>query len=630
MTDPANLDTNVVYDGSRHATKVTAASIGTEGYKAEYDSGGRVTKTIDPLLKNTTYAYDSAGNLTATTDPNGLISYTYYDSSGRMTQQIEPAPRNYSTYYYYADGCGGCSATSNATSTQNTWYDVYVRCDGANITVYRAERGSGSEMTQVLSTSSSAVDGSGFLKLTTYGSFRFDDLRMASDVLSTTTTYTYTNANKLSTSTNPSDGSMTYGYDTWGRMCDKVSGGGDWTAYTYRYDSKLCTVTSTIPDESDVVNNYDGVGKLRSITTGGATKKLRWDAGWHPINLEDANGNLTATFVHDPAREAAGSVLAAHVGSNPESGGTWAYLSQDHLGSTRHLRGQDRASLGTYEYTPYGDPYIATGMDLPQKFTGHWQVPQAGFYYTPYREYAPGLSRWLTRDPVGTAAGQNLYSYVQGRPLKSADPLGLQSSIITEVSRKCVDAVLVVLHDLSNQSYSEHGDCPISWHGARTVEVRIMDPFTSFVTGMSWSLEPGSMTINYSTCEALLEPFDFSPTTWEAMRAWAVGRKGLYHHIAHEHGHSISSFSRWDDVAWPPLYNREEDYAQSVADKCVKLDSPSPPRYWGNCSAYNDAGAPSEAGWLRPLLPGITGLLGIAFWLARRRLVVWRRHATLP
>ena len=306
------------------------------------------------------------------------------------------------------------------------WYDVYVRCNGANIQVWRAQRGSGSEMAQVLSTSSATVTSTSKFKVHSYGSWRFDDLRMVSDSLSSTTTYTYFDANKLTTSTSPSDGNMTYEYDTWGRMVTKnLQSGAHIAAYTYRYDSKLCTVTSTIPDESDVTNNYDGAGKLRSITTGGATKKLRWDNGWHPINLEDANGNLTTTFVHDPAREAAGSVLAAHVGSDPASGGTWAYLSQDHLGSTRHLRGQDRASLGAYEYTVYGDPYIATGMDLPQKFTGHWQMPQAGLYHAPYRMYAPNLARWLTRDPLGMVDGPNVYGYVKGQAVAATDPLGL-------------------------------------------------------------------------------------------------------------------------------------------------------------------------------------------------------------
>jgi RHS repeat-associated protein len=341
-------------------------------------------------------------------------------------EKLRIYPNKMDLYQYSSGNYTVLTENTSATSTQDVWYDVYVRCDGANITVSRAQRGTGVEMAQVLSTSSAAVTSAASFIVTpaASASYALDDFRLVANNLTSTTTYTYFNANKLTASTSPSDGNMTYSYDTWGRMVTEYQSEDHLAAYTYRYDSKLCTVTSTIPDESDVTNNYDGVGKLRSITTGGATKKLRWDAGWHPINLEDANGNLTTTFVHDPAREAAGSLLAAHVGSNPESGGTWVYLSQDHLGSTRHLRGQDRASLGTYEYTPYGDPYIATGMDLPQKFTGHWQIPQAGLYYAPYRMYAPGLARWLTRDPEDMAEGPNVYGYVRANPVRLVDLLG--------------------------------------------------------------------------------------------------------------------------------------------------------------------------------------------------------------
>ncbi len=467
VTDQNSEYWDYTYDGRQRLVTAVRNNSGAAiaaAYRYTYDAGDNLVTKVEPFKDDfndgdytgwtvSTGTWDASNHyLTCSTSLGGIYkSYTYsssadadlwfsyYDGDTSSTSYyMKVYLRDYLDHvrleiysnqmalkeYDYSAGTTTTLATSNATSTQNTWYDVYVRCNGANITVYRAERGSGSEMTQMLSTSSSAVRASGFLRLMTYGSFRFEDLRMASDVLSTTTTYAYNTADEL-TSSAVGGASTSYSYDYWGRMITKNQQSGAHTAtYAYRYDSKLCTVTSSIPDESNVTNNYDGEGKLRSITTGGATKKLRWDAGFHPINLEDANGNLTTTFVHDPAREAAGSVLAAHVGSDPGSGGTWAYLSQDHLGSTRHLRGQDRASLGTYEYTPYGDPYIATGMDLPQEFTGHWQIPQAGLYYAPYRMYVPAIARWMTRDPLGMVDGPNVYGYVRGNPIMRFDPDG--------------------------------------------------------------------------------------------------------------------------------------------------------------------------------------------------------------
>lgn len=74
---------------------------------------------------------------------------------------------------------------SNATTSQGTWYDVRVHYDGANITVWRAQRGSGNNMAQVLSTSSATLNSTTFFNIKTDGSWRFDDLRLVSGSMST-------------------------------------------------------------------------------------------------------------------------------------------------------------------------------------------------------------------------------------------------------------------------------------------------------------------------------------------------------------------------------------------------------------------------------------------------------------
>ena len=46
---------------------------------------------------------------------------------------------------------------TDATSTQDTWYDMIVRCHGSDVTVYRMEHDAGGEITEVLSTSNTGV-----------------------------------------------------------------------------------------------------------------------------------------------------------------------------------------------------------------------------------------------------------------------------------------------------------------------------------------------------------------------------------------------------------------------------------------------------------------------------------------
>ncbi len=49
-----------------------------------------------------------------------------------------------------------------ARTSQGVWYDVYVRCDGANVKMYRDERGSDNEMTQAVTGDSRPLFGAGF------------------------------------------------------------------------------------------------------------------------------------------------------------------------------------------------------------------------------------------------------------------------------------------------------------------------------------------------------------------------------------------------------------------------------------------------------------------------------------
>ena len=116
----------------------------------------------------------------------------------------------------------------------------------------------------------------------------------------------------------------------------------------------------------------------------------------------------------------------------------WFYYYHDHLGSTRRLRMDDKSAAGEYEYTPYGDTYLAHGSDEAFRYTGKPYESRTGLYYFPYRFYNPTTARWLTcqrkrftnresRDPLGIVHGPNLYAYVRGNPVTHADFPGLET-----------------------------------------------------------------------------------------------------------------------------------------------------------------------------------------------------------
>ena len=323
---------------------------------------------------------------------------------------------------------------NSTETTQDTWYDCHVVCDGSTIEVWREETGTGDGMELLLSTSTAAVPTSSvfYFQPTPDSSVRFDDVRLVSDDVSTTTALCYDAGNEL-TKTTSNNVDTVYTYDLWGRRIVKAMQTHA-AVYQYAYGDKLSHITSWFPDEiysSEFV--YDGLGKLRRIDqfNGDTIAWLRWDAGWNLLGLYAAGADPNTTwdiaatqgagFIHDPSR-VGGNTLAFTLGE--PSGGFNAYLSQDNLGSNRRLRWGDQSSMGEYEYGPYGDEYQFSDGEPPMfGYTGH-ALTIDNLYYAPYRWYDPATAGWMTRDPIGHAGGMNLYGYVNGQPTGMTDPMG--------------------------------------------------------------------------------------------------------------------------------------------------------------------------------------------------------------
>ncbi len=58
-------------------------------------------------------------------------------------------------------------------------------------------------------------------------------------------------------------------------------------------------------------------------------------------------------------------------------------------------------------------------------YIGREVTDASGFYYMRGRYYAPGLARFISRDPAGLAGGINMYAYAGDDPVDFSDPTGL-------------------------------------------------------------------------------------------------------------------------------------------------------------------------------------------------------------
>jgi RHS repeat-associated protein len=73
-------------------------------------------------------------------------------------------------------------------------------------------------------------------------------------------------------------------------------------------------------------------------------------------------------------------------------------------------------------YRPFGESVSTTGSFA---YTGQRIDPEtSGLYYYRARMYSPKLGRFVQPDPIGYAAGTNLYAYVGNDPVNRWDPTG--------------------------------------------------------------------------------------------------------------------------------------------------------------------------------------------------------------
>jgi RHS repeat-associated protein len=172
---------------------------------------------------------------------------------------------------------------------------------------------------------------------------------------------------------------------------------------------------------------YSGEGLRRTKTApDGTTTTFTWDRSRGlPLLLAetvDAPGTAqdrTVRYVHDPA----GRILT----DITEQAGvdTVRWYHHDQLGSVRALTDGAGAVIGTYSYSPFGEPTDTTGSAAtPFGWAGEYRDAETGFVYLRARYYDPATAQFLTRDPL-SAVSRDPYGYGWNNPVNVTDPSGM-------------------------------------------------------------------------------------------------------------------------------------------------------------------------------------------------------------
>ncbi|MCC5808395.1 MAG: hypothetical protein JJU00_18855 [Opitutales bacterium] len=253
------------------------------------------------------------------------------------------------------------------------------------------------------------------------------------------------------------DGYFTYVYDAANRLVEVSAG-----TYTWRflYDPQGRRIRQELREDSTVRYDsmlvYDGPHPVREFVVDGDTLHPGRSFHWGPdiSNTYGGAGGIGGLYmIRDGADDYA--------------------VGYDGLGNVStlwHASGSDSGKLAaTFEYDAYGQIVRETGAAhlTPFRYQSKWHlaapVPDAGsgppvpfdLYDYGRRWYHPDQGRFINRDPIGEAGGENLYAFVGNDPVNGRDFMGLCSFVemvyVTKANGKIVD--------VRPDGYERIGDC---------------------------------------------------------------------------------------------------------------------------------------------------------------------------
>jgi RHS repeat-associated protein len=456
--------------------------------RTTYDSVGRVVEVVydDDSTTHVTYDVASAScaeghtfaqsRLSKVTDSSGSTEYCY-DRRGRVVRKIQVA-RGVSLTVDYAYTPAGRlrSVTLPDGSLVDYARDEGGRVSGVNVTAPAIGRhvvlegatwapfgpitgwayGSGRQIQRNYDTNGRAIGiedaGPGGLFL----GFEYDAAGQVTRVTSGVT-------------------SMQWLYDALGRLTEAREGGTTQHRYTYdatgnrlSYTAVVGTLNYEYPTTShrlvhdgasqrryDAIGNtvakadqemvYDVRGRLAQVKRGGnVIMNYEYNArGEQVVRHIDQQATITlydeaGHWLGDYAGDGSAIRQAIWLDDLPvgllENGALYD-IEPDHLGTPRVVI-ERRSNRPVWQWPLTGEPF---GNDAPDedpegngkafvfdmRFPGQRYDPTTGTNYNYFRDYDPGVGRYVQSDPIGLRGGVSTYAYVEGAPGLRTDPFGL-------------------------------------------------------------------------------------------------------------------------------------------------------------------------------------------------------------
>ncbi|MEV5496667.1 DNRLRE domain-containing protein [Nonomuraea fuscirosea] len=428
--------TGYTYNPNSAVTKRTHdKTVATYGYDVRDLVEEVVNKKseTDASPKTTRYTYTSRGERDTETKANGnTVTYDYF-LSGVLRQSIEKKPNGAVVAEHTIGYQGNLQRTTDHAKIQNADNpSAYLEHDYA-YTYDPRDR-----ITKVVKT----PIGGGTAATETYSHDPNSNV-WEEEVLGKKTTFTY-DRNRLMTSVTNGDMS-TYTYDPYGRLRTIQGGGKTWEKYTYDgfdhvvkheklgTDGATNTVTSYTYDPLDrTTTKTEKEGTASAKTTTFSYLGLSGE-----VLDEEVAGRLTKSFQYSPWSERLSQVKV-----NADNSEESSYYGYNPHTDVEQITKEDGDTRATYGYTAYGknDDKLFTGVDKPDpadptakeeynpyRFNAKRWDNSTGMYDMGFRDYNPGLNRFLNLDTYNGALNNlslgldpwtaNRYAFTGGNPI---------------------------------------------------------------------------------------------------------------------------------------------------------------------------------------------------------------------
>lgn len=478
------------YDVNGNLTGINDTSSGAraDDYQVTYTGLNQVASVKEALAgqetATTSYTYDVLGQPVTVAHPDQRSEYTYdlgLDARGPLTSLSvddlnDTAAAKVTRYTYDALGRQATQTKANGNVVTNGYF-----LDGALESLREEKSGgvlvashaytydnNGNKATDVASKANADVAGAYLNSTTTYSYDPVDRLSQSvktgngaktetyvhddnANVISqsvggTATTYSY-DRNRLLTATT-GGATASYRYDPFGRQTSVVSAG--LTISRTTYDGFDHIATSEKLNESGGMDSttyaYDPLDRTASKTAGGETTDYTYLGLSSEVLGEEVAGELTKSYQYSPWGQRLSQITHQ---ADPEAGveaGESAYYGYNAHTDVETLTDDHGDAKATYGYTAYGDADESeyTGIDKPEAGAPEDAEPYnayrynskrwdagSGTYDMGFRDYAPGLNRFTTRDMYNGALADmslgtdtytaNRYAFGAGNPISMVE-----------------------------------------------------------------------------------------------------------------------------------------------------------------------------------------------------------------